>query len=73
MLSYQQLDSIREWAKRHNMPHPTPEQTVRTRQLLQLPKNEPGKLIPHELDNHKRDTLAWLACLELWKFLGSTA
>jgi hypothetical protein len=42
---------------------------VKRRLLLQLPKNEPGRLIVHELDNHKRDTLAWLACLELWRFL----
>lgn len=42
---------------------------ARRRIVLQLPSNEPGRIIEHEYRHHKRDTLAWLAALNLWTWL----
>jgi hypothetical protein len=37
--------------------------------VLQLPSNEPGRLIVHEMPNHRADTEAFLACLTIFKAL----
>lgn len=42
---------------------------VRHRLILQLPSNEPGRLIVHEYEHHKADTLAFLACLAIYRYV----
>lgn len=37
--------------------------------VLQFLKSEPGRLVPHDLDKHRRDTELWLNVLAVWRGL----